>query len=43
MMNNKVPRTGLVVYFDGIDGLTGGYIAEDTGGGNQGQQDRPVL
>ena len=27
----SVIPTGMVVYFEGIDGLTGGYIAEDTG------------
>ena len=38
MMNNKVPRTGSVVYFEGIDGLTGGYIAEDTGSAIKGNK-----
>lgn len=38
MMNNKMPRTGMVVYFDGIDGLTGGYIAEDTGAAIKGNK-----
>ena len=30
--------TGSVVYFDGIDGLTGGYIAEDTGAAIKGNK-----
>ncbi len=40
----RSPRTqalyqpGTVVYFEGIDGLTGGYIAEDTGSAIKGNK-----
>ena len=34
----SVMPTGMVVYFDGIDGLTGGYIAEDTGAAIKGNK-----
>lgn len=34
----SVIPTGTVVYFDGIDGLTGGYIAEDTGAAIKGNR-----
>lgn len=34
----SVIPTGMVVYFEGIDGLTGGYIAEDTGAAIKGNK-----
>ena len=34
----SVIPTGSVVYFEGIDGLTGGYIAEDTGAAIKGNK-----
>lgn len=34
----SVIPTGSVVYFEGIDGLTGGYIAEDTGSAIKGNK-----
>ena len=34
----SVIPTGSVVYFDGIDGLTGGYIAEDAGAAIKGNK-----